>query len=277
MNTPKVSIIVPCYNQAQYLDEALQSVFDQTYSNWECIIVNDGSPDNTEEVAKTWLEKDSRFKYFFKENGGLSSARNAGIEISKGEYILPLDADDKISNNYLELAFSKISNNKNIKVVYCDAEYFGAKYAVLKLKPFSLENLAKKNMIFCTALFRKDDWEQVNGYDLNMVYGYEDWEFWINILKNGGDVFKLNETCFYYRIKENSMLLSLNQNKKRYLYDYLSFKHTDFLIKYLGNFFELSDLENTKKLSHLENLLKSKKHAINILSKAYLNFKIFKI
>lgn len=66
-----VSVIVPCYNQAKYLSEALQSVLDKTYENWECIIVNDGSPDNTEEVAKQWVEKDSRFKYFYKENGGL--------------------------------------------------------------------------------------------------------------------------------------------------------------------------------------------------------------
>lgn len=109
---PLVSIIVPCYNQAQYLPEALQTVLEQTYQNWECIIVNDGSPDNTELVAKEWLAKDSRFKYIYKENGGLSSARNVGIENSKGEFILPLDADDKISNNYLEecvLKFKKQS------------------------------------------------------------------------------------------------------------------------------------------------------------------------
>ena len=97
-----ISVIVPCYNQAQYLDECLQSVLDQTYTDWECIIVNDGSPDHTEEIAKKWVEKDARFRYLFKENGGLSSARNAGIEIAKGEWILPLDADDKIGNQYLE-------------------------------------------------------------------------------------------------------------------------------------------------------------------------------
>ncbi len=93
---PLISVIVPCYNQAQYLDECLQSVLDQTYQDWECIIVNDGSPDNTEEVAKKWLAKDSRFKYFYKENGGLSSARNAGIKDSIGQFIFFLDFDYKI-------------------------------------------------------------------------------------------------------------------------------------------------------------------------------------
>lgn len=91
-----VSVIIPCYKQAQYLDEALQSVFNQTYANWECIIVNDGSPDNTAEVANWWLEKDRRFRYLIQENAGLSSARNSGIDYATGEFILPLDADDKI-------------------------------------------------------------------------------------------------------------------------------------------------------------------------------------
>ncbi len=92
-----VSIVVPCYNQAHFLDETLQSVLDQSYSNWECIIVNDGSPDNTEDIAKQWCNKDYRFTYLYKENGGLCSARNAGISISKGEFILPLDSDDIIA------------------------------------------------------------------------------------------------------------------------------------------------------------------------------------
>ena len=108
---PLISVVVPCYNQAQYLDECLQSVLNQTYQDWECIIVNDGSPDNTEEIAKNWVEKDTRFIYLSKENGGLSSARNAGIEIAKGEWILPLDADDKIGERYLELAEKEFEND----------------------------------------------------------------------------------------------------------------------------------------------------------------------
>ena len=72
----------------------MQSVLDQIFEAWECIIVNDGSPDDTEEVAQKWCAKDARFKYIKKPNGGLSSARNAGIAISRGDFILPLDADD---------------------------------------------------------------------------------------------------------------------------------------------------------------------------------------
>ena len=110
-----VSIIVPCYNQAQYLPEALQSVLDQTYSDWECIIVNDGSPDDTDIVAKEWLIKDIRFKYIYKENGGLSSARNAGIEIAIGDFIQFLDADDILDFEKFEKSMKKIIDQDPLK------------------------------------------------------------------------------------------------------------------------------------------------------------------
>lgn len=94
---PIISVIVPCYNQGKYLQDALQSVLDQTYAGWECIIINDGSTDNTEQVAMEWTSRDQRFKYFYKENGGLSSARNKGLDECAGDYIQFLDADDCIA------------------------------------------------------------------------------------------------------------------------------------------------------------------------------------
>ena len=97
-----VSIIIPCYNQADYLPETLESIIQQTYPDWEAIIVNDGSPDNTEEIALQYTQKDSRFKYYKKENGGLSSARNYGIHRANGKYIIPLDSDDLIAPTFIE-------------------------------------------------------------------------------------------------------------------------------------------------------------------------------
>ena len=169
---PLISVIVPCYNQAQYLDECLQSVLDQTYTDWECIIVNDGSPDHTEEIAKKWVEKDARFRYLSKENGGLSSARNAGIEIAKGEWILPLDADDKIGERYLELAEKEFEND--YKVIYCTTKFFGAKQGEWKLADFSLNTLAKFNILTCTSFYKKDNWEKVGGYDI-LLLGTSTW------------------------------------------------------------------------------------------------------
>src|SRR5687768_10004937 len=91
---PLVSIIVPCFNQAEFLNETLQSVLSQTISDWECIIINDGSKDNSEEIALPWVDKDKRFKYLKQENRGVCAARNKGISEANGKYILPLDGDN---------------------------------------------------------------------------------------------------------------------------------------------------------------------------------------
>ena len=223
-----VSIIVPCYNQAQYLDEALQSVLEQSHQNWECIIINDGSTDNTEEISKKWLQLDTRFQYFSSENKGVSHARNLGISNSKGEYILPLDGDDKISKNYVEKCYKDIISNKNIKVVYGKSVKFGSINQDWTLNDYSFELLLKQNLIYCTALFRKSDWNKANGYDTNLIYGFEDWELWINILKNQGEVKKNLNCTFYYRIKEDQSKtndLDNDVTKKLILRKYIFNKH----------------------------------------------------
>ncbi|MCU7614251.1 glycosyltransferase family 2 protein [Chryseobacterium sp. GMJ5] len=258
-----ISIIVPCYEQACYLDECLQSVLDQTYQNWECIIVNDGSADHTEEVAQQWVEKDKRFIYLSKKNGGLSSARNAGIEKAKGEWILPLDADDKIGNQYLEFAEEKFGDG--YKVIYCKAQKFGLIHEEWDLPVYSIKNLAIQNVIFCTAFFRKEDWVKVNGFDTDLIYGWEDWEFWIALLKNGGKVYRIDEICFYYRIKETSMLKEMsdkNNEKITFSHHIIYKKHIEFFIRELGSFQRLAE-ENEKlhqKVSHLKTILNSKRY-----------------
>ncbi|CAM4043502.1 glycosyltransferase family A protein [Flavobacterium antarcticum] len=273
--TNKISIIVPCYNQAQFLDEALQSVLDQSYANWECIIINDGSPDCTEIIAQEWLKKDCRFRYIYKENGGLSSARNAGIMVAKGEYILPLDADDKIGTDYLELAIIEFQKDTLLKVVYCNAEKFGYESGSWNLPSFNLKNLGLFNMIFCSALYRKTEWERVKGYDVNMIYSLEDWEFWIAILKNGGTVMRIDTVGFYYRIKEKSMLKNLGVEEKKYLLEYMSIKHADFYVKYYGSFISIHN--SYEKISR-ENfpIVKNRKVICNLFFHTFFGFKLFK-
>lgn len=207
----KVSIVVPCYNQAQYLDECLKSVLAQTYQDWECIIVNDGSPDNTEEVAQKWIEKDSRFKYLFQVNNGVSSARNYGIKNAVGAWILPLDADDKIGERYLKLAAENFDSDYSI--IYCKAEFFGYKNGDWQLKEFDFKNMLKGNQIFCSAFFRKEHFLKIGGYDTKIIYGKEDWEFWIRILKLNPKVLRLDYKGFFYRVKE----FSRNENVSRNL------------------------------------------------------------
>ncbi len=233
-----VSVIIPCYKQAQYLPVAIDSVLAQSYENWECIIVNDGSPDETEEVAGQYILKDKRIKYVIKTNGGLPSARNEGIKNAKGELILPLDADDKIGKDYLLLAVRHFVENKQTKLVYCKAEYFGGKSGVWNLPPFDFKTLAYTNLIFCTAFFRKSEWERVGGYDGEMRDGHEDWEFWINILKNEKNsnvVYRLDYVGFFYRIKESSMFVNIPNEYTIKAQSYASKKHADFIYEMLGD------------------------------------------
>jgi glycosyltransferase involved in cell wall biosynthesis len=271
---PLVSIIVPCYKQAQYLDEALQSVLDQTYQNWECIIINDGSPDNTEHVAAKWVKNDSRFNYFYKKNEGVSIARNFGIIHASGQFILPLDADDKLGHDYVSHAIGTFEKEDSLKIVYCKAEKFGHEEGEWALNPFSLYNLSKKNMIFCSALYRKSDWELVGGYDANMVNGLEDWEFWVAMLKDGAKVHCLDIIGFYYRTKERSRNNQLINEDKKHLQEYLNIKHADFFVKQLGSSIALNNsLERTK--SSYRRKLKSKKFIIDIFCKTFFGFTIF--
>jgi glycosyltransferase involved in cell wall biosynthesis len=229
-----VSVIIPCYNQAQYLPDALNSVLAQTYSNWECIIVNDGSPDNTEEVALEWVEKDERLKYYKKENGGVSDARNFGIRKSGGEYILPLDADDKIGPEYLENALQAFAKNSDIGVVYCEAEYFGDQKGKWNLPEFSVNELLCRNIVFCSAFFRREDYNKTKGYDNDMKFGWEDWDFWLSLAELNCTFYRLPKTHFFYRIKENSRNQSLDETKSKVLYKQLFLCHIDFYFNNLG-------------------------------------------
>ena len=112
-----ISIIVPIYNVENYLRQCLDSIQNQTYQNFECLLINDGSPDNSADICREYLEKDSRFKYFEKENGGVSSARNLGIECSGGTYITFIDADDWVDSDYLEVLYNAlIDENADISV-----------------------------------------------------------------------------------------------------------------------------------------------------------------
>ena len=105
MGNELISIVVPIYNVENYLRYCLDSIVSQTYQNFECLLINDGSPDNSADICREYVSKDARFKYFEKENGGVSSARNLGIEHSEGEYITFIDPDDWVESDYLEVLY----------------------------------------------------------------------------------------------------------------------------------------------------------------------------
>ncbi|OWK97106.1 glycosyltransferase family 2 protein [Chryseobacterium manosquense] len=260
----KISIIVPCYKQAQYLDECLQSVLKQTYQNWECIIVNDGSPDNTEEVAQKWIERDKRFSLLNIENGGVSRARNKGIEAAKGEWILPLDADDKIGEKYLELAEKEFNK---ADLIYANSSFFGTVNKIWNIHYTSYQDLLINNKIYCSALYKKKDWANINGYDENLLSGFEDWEFYIRLLDDSKNVIKIIYEGFFYRRKDVSRDININkniglqENVKKYIFK----KNID---KYLQYFPSVQTLVSEKtnighKYENAEKKLSTIKQELN--------------
>lgn len=261
MNLEKVSVIVPCYNQAQFLGEALQSILDQTFLNWECIIVNDGSPDNTEIVAKDWCTKDSRFKYLFKKNGGLSSARNFGIQHALGDYILTLDADDKYDATFIEKGSKVLNNNQETGVVSSWISRFKETKEICVIKPNgkTIEDFLFQNAANGTSLFRKKCWEAVGGYDEKMKSGYEDWDFYIRVCANGWKVHVIPEILFFYRQHDFSMRLDAYQNHDKNIKKYIYLKHKELyliyyedMVTYFLNTIDLEKRNNIKIKSKID-------------------------
>jgi glycosyltransferase involved in cell wall biosynthesis len=266
------SIIVPCYNQAEFLNECLESVLSQSYLHWECIVINDGSPDNTEQLALEWVKKDSRFRYIYQENTGLSAARNAGINASIGDYILPLDADDKISPDFLASCIREFHSRENAKLVYGNCIKFGIESGPAFVNSYSYDSLLLGNMIVCTAMYRKKDAMKVGLYDINLIYGSEDWDFWIRLLDRNSLVIKNTNIEFYYRIKEKSMIKELKSNTERvnWTVDYILSKN-----KYSYNYQNV--LELYTEINNQSHYINSLHNDFKSLHKKLTYFQIVKI
>ncbi len=254
---PLISVIVPCYNQAKYLNECLESVLSQSFQNWECIIINDGSPDETEEIAQRWTAKDTRFRYLKKENGGVASARNFAIERAEGKWILPLDADDKIGQRYLEFASAKFSQDYN--VIGCKVSHFGNTNNMRDQGDFEHIELLYSSPVCVSTLFLKSDWVKTGGFDTNLKTGLEDSEFWINLFSKCGFKFiEIDYVGLYYRIKSVSRskaILSDNDDlhsARRYIMT----KHKDLYVS------------NIEYVSHKIHNEKSQRKAIDLLLKS---------
>lgn len=201
---PLVSVIVPCFNQGKFILETLESVCKQTFTNFECIVVNDGSTDDSLVKMKGFCEDDPRFHYIDKFNEGVSVARNTAIRQSRGKYILPLDADDKIAETYLEKTVGYIEQHPEVKLVCTNTRLFGAKKTDYELPEYEYRREICRNILVCTALFRKKDFEKTTGYNPLMVKGLEDWDFWLSFLKEEDIVHRIDEPLFFYRMKYDS-------------------------------------------------------------------------
>jgi glycosyltransferase involved in cell wall biosynthesis len=199
----RVSVVIPCYNAGDYLEEAVQSALAQTYRDLEVIVVDDGSTDErTKEIlaARSW----PRTTVIRQPNGGPSAARNRAVMEASGEFILPLDADDIIDQTYVEKAVAILQALPDVGIVYCKANKFGVEQGAWQLPGYTLNELVIDNVIFCTSLYRKEDWSRVGGYNETLRHGMEDYEFWIKLVHLGREVFQIDEPLFFYRIQKAS-------------------------------------------------------------------------
>lgn len=206
-----VSIIMPCYNDGQYIEEAVASLRAQTYAPLELILVDDGSDDSNTLKAINHLQF-PHLKKLHTNHIGPSAARNHGIAAAQGKYILPLDADDKIEPTYVEKAVAILEEKQEIGIVYCYADFWGKRTGPWQLPEYTLKEMLLGNVIFTSAMFRKADWTEAGGYRTAMESGLEDYDFWLSLLELGREVYQIPEVLFHYRIKAASRSTKFQSN-----------------------------------------------------------------
>ncbi|MBR1850474.1 MAG: glycosyltransferase family 2 protein [Bacteroidales bacterium] len=233
MNEPLVSVVIPCHNHGRFLAQAIDSVFAQTYSNVECVVVDDGSDDNTCEVANQYASR-PHFVFIHKpEVGGVAKARNSAIQASAGSYILSLDADDYILPTFVEKAMGWFLAHPSTKLVYSKVQTFGESEGPLGLDEYDYRKFIFNNCIPATALFRREDYDQTHGYNPNMQHGLEDWDFFLSLLEEGDEVHCIDECLFCYRQvygSRNSNIVLFERDLYRQLYH----NHSELYDKYLA-------------------------------------------
>ncbi len=229
---------MPCYNDGKYIHQAIASVREQTYQNIELIIIDDGSEDKDTIRIIQNIEKEELAVIFHTEHAGPAEARNKGILHASGQYILPLDSDDTIDKTYVEKCVRVLEERENTGVVYCFADLFGEKKGRWELPPYSFRNMLIHNVVFVTAMFRKEDWERVGGFDSSMRAGMEDYAFWLSILSLGKEIYQIPEVLFHYRIKKVSRTSKFldDREQAKEVYREIYFRHKEFYQEHLEEY-----------------------------------------
>lgn len=198
-DAPYLSVVIPCYNQGQYVDEAVDSLLQQTWQNFEIIIVNDGSTDEeTNRILSSYQRPKTRVLNLEK-NVGLPAARNAGICEARGRYICCLDADDKFQETYLEKALVVMEINAGISFVWAWTQVFGSEDRVWYAPQFDPEKMLFYNQLNSLGVFRRIAWEKAGGFYEVMRDGFEDWEYWVRLTGHGFRGHRISEKLILYR------------------------------------------------------------------------------
>jgi len=195
-NELKVSVISPCYNHGRYLCEMMDSVLSQTLQCFELIIVDDGSTDGTRDILDRLRHE--KLRVIHTAHSGPAAARNTAIAAARAPIILNLDADDRIAPTLLEKACG-LFDNPEIGIINSEVRFFGARTGRFELPPYSLSAMLADNVIHSTAFFRKEDWQKSGGYSDDLIYGLEDYDFWLSLIELGRKVYRIPEELIFYR------------------------------------------------------------------------------
>jgi len=220
MSKPRLSVIIPVYNLGTYLDECLSS-FTPQREDIEVLLLDDGSTDQLT-IDKLKELESAGYKVLWQENKGVCIARNNLISQASADYILPIDPDNKISDEYITRGIQILDEQPKAGVVFSDVLHFGENEEEVRHQGFDLIRLLSINYIDNCAVFRKEIWNQANGYDGNLPFlGYEDWDMWISAVDNGWEFIHIPEVLFEYRNRQNSLVKEARSGKnhaKNYAY-----------------------------------------------------------
>ncbi|MFC2188734.1 glycosyltransferase family 2 protein [Fulvivirgaceae bacterium LMO-SS25] len=205
-----ISIIIPCYNQGHFLTECVESVLSQDFNDWEMLIVNDGSTDDTLKLALDFASKDKRINVIDKENGGLSSARNTGIKQAKGKYIHFLDSDDFVLKGFYSAMIDSFNDTESVDVILSGYQYYSLDRGFFQIvegkeKSYDLQDFLNGNIAPPVAFCLKTELIQSIGNFDESLKSAEDWDFWLRVLKAGGKVKGLRKALVAYRYSKDSM------------------------------------------------------------------------
>jgi glycosyltransferase involved in cell wall biosynthesis len=252
--SPRISVVIPCLDQGEFLIESAASFERCVDQPSELIVVNDGSGEpRTLEIFE--LLRQRGHLVLDQPNRGLAAARNRGFELARADYVLPLDADNRLRPGFVDEALTILESEPTVAVVYGDRQNFGLRDELVDVPPFDLDALLPFNFIDACALVRRQAWKDVGGYDGDMPHpGWEDWLFWLQIAAAGWDFRHLPVPAFDYRVRPGSMLSGFdNENPRRSVLRYVIEKQRDLYWRRLPEAF-LSAQNAAAELSRLARL-----------------------
>jgi len=214
---PQVSIIIPAYNHENYISDCLDSVIKQTATDWECLVVNDGSTDNTKEIILSYTEKNLKIRMINQPNKGLAAARNKGLSEAKGDYIQFIDSDDVIKENKLKLQLDLMLQTNEFALSITNYYYsIGNDFNIKSSRPWLSTRFRSENHLHNLI----SDWETkmtipfhcflFDANPLKILFdeqlpNHEDWDFLMNVLRLNPKIFYIDQKLAIYRVHENSM------------------------------------------------------------------------